>query len=79
MNKKNTLNLNKEGTCHTNKDGSVVVIKKIGDKEYFSKRKKVGKAWGSSWLFPNHLHYNGWLHMNDLVTVDIEELDDEWV
>ena len=78
MQKENTLNLNKEETYHTNEDGSVVVIKKVSDKEYFSKRKKVDKALGSSWLFPNHLYYNGWLHMNDLVTVDIEELEDKW-
>jgi hypothetical protein len=71
------LNLDKEETFHTNPDGSVVRINKIGD-EYFSNRKKNETSRGSSWAFPNHLEYHGWLSMNGFVEVKIEELDDKW-
>ena len=72
------LNLNKEGTVHTNPDGSTVEVKKITAGDFFSKREKGLPSSGSSWLFPNHLEYNGWLQMNSLVTVELEELED-WV
>ena len=72
------LKLANKDSVHINPDGSEIVIKKVTDEQYFSKRKKSDYAWGSSWLFPNHLYYNGWLHMNDLVGVDIEELDEKW-
>ncbi len=85
------LNLDPTGTYHTNPNGKKVKIKVIGD-EYFSKRKRVRRkskgsvveeldkstTRGCSYLFPNHLEYNGWLSMNNLVAVDVEELEDKW-
>lgn len=69
------LNINETNTQHTNPDGSVVDIKVITDDMYFNKRVK-SKPLGCSWLFPNHIEYNGWLSLNGFVKVDIEELPD---
>lgn len=69
------LNINKEGTVHTNPDGSTVEVLVVTNDMYFNKRKKSTSA-GSSWAFPNHVEFNGWLYMNDLVNVDIEETEE---
>lgn len=74
------LNENKLGeVVHTNPNGKVVKVKQIGE-EYFSKRKKGHKDFvrGCSWMFPNHLEYNGWLSMNNFCEVEVEELDEKW-
>ena len=85
------LKLNDKETFHTNPDGSKVEIKFIGE-EYFKnkrtgKRKKKGattevndtyKGYGSSSLFPNYKEYQGWLNMNNLVSVPEDELEDKW-
>lgn len=75
------LNLSKDGNKHTNPNGSVINVTKVTSDMYFNKRKAgtsdSGKG-GSSWMFPNHLEYNGWLWMNGLVEVEVEELEEEW-